>query len=193
MEPALWLEKTVFQITYTTGYAVLGLSVLVVSQKALRNLIADHRRARERYFQGRLMRYLNQYAPDDALLAPKKPGDSAILRDMLVRAAETLKGAVAQRIIQAFRQLGFVERELRRLRSRRWWIRAEASYHLGLMTAVEAKEPLRRALREKVYEAWFMAARSYAFLAGEEALPEILRTFTDCSRWASLEVSEIFL
>jgi HEAT repeat protein len=98
------------------------------------------------------------------------------LASILARYARKLRGEGRAEITQFFEERGGVDRELRRLRSRRGSHRAAAAFALGDMGSPRAAEPLIAALDDRVRDVRSSAARSLGMLEAQEAVPRLVRS-----------------
>jgi len=98
-----------------------------------------------------------------------------LLAELLARYARQLRGDARQRIGEFFETSGAVERELRRLRSRRRRRRTAAAYALGDMAARPACAELLRVLEgDRDREVRAAVARSLGRIGSPEAVPALI-------------------
>lgn len=98
-----------------------------------------------------------------------------MLAGVLARFARELRGAPRERIATFFERSGLVDRELRALRSRRTWRRAEAAQLLGDMSSALAVDALVIALEDPERDVRAAAARSLGGLGGEAAVEPLVQ------------------
>lgn len=92
--------------------------------------------------------------------------DRRVIQARLTAWIDRLDGAAREKLIELCEELGFVERELARLGSRRSLVRTAAAYQLGLMRSKRAAAPLLGELRKQRFgPALFVYARSFALCA----------------------------
>jgi len=113
------------------------------------------------------------------------------LRHVLVDFAQDITGDSSDRLVYFFYSFGFVEEEIRLIRSRHWWVRAHAARSMGLLGAKKAIAALTAALEDSHRDVRTQAMHSLVKLVGPEALKTILRLSTKLSRWDEIELSVI--
>jgi HEAT repeats len=101
--------------------------------------------------------------------------EALTLASILARYARKLRGDARVHIAEFFERGGDVERELRRLRSRRAVHRAAAAFALGDMGSRTAIPPLIAALDDRARDVRAAAARSLGRLEAELAVPRLVR------------------
>ena len=175
--------------------AVLLLTAYLVFCKAVRNGVDAYCRRREGFFSPRLVLFLCQESGDQLIsdLSPRRPGDRAVLLKLLLEGAENVSGEMTARLVDVFERYGFVRDAIRRLRSPRWWIRAEAAYQLGVMKSSTAVPALEEALQGSTVSVSTMASRALAGIQGMNAFPAIITHVKDASRWASHDMADILI
>ncbi len=185
----VWVWLFVVRTTQGCGWLVSALIASMVIHKTIRNQLDtyhDHRRA---LYQTRVIDFLSLEDASLAPLRPLRPNDALVVEELLLRHAENLRGDLGNRLREAFEQLGYVDREIRRLGSRQDWIRVEAAHRLGLMRSPLALKPLRSCLRKAPRDLWLAASHAMATIDPAQALQPILELFKDTSRWAWIEVA----
>ena len=155
-----------------SAIAVAAMLVLVVRQLVLTR---SERRRRERE---RALRPLALALVDGepVALAGLSREQARTLAAILGRYARKLRGEGRDRIAAFFQARGDVDRELRRLRSRRAVRRATAAFALGDMGAPAAIDPLVAALDDPARDVRASAARSLGRLEAEPAVPRLVRS-----------------
>jgi HEAT repeat protein len=81
-------------------------------------------------------------------LAPLSSFDRKLVRSILLRLALDLRGDTGEALSELYQHLGFLDRDLSRIRSWRATTRAQAAADLGLMRAVAALPALMKALTD---------------------------------------------
>jgi HEAT repeat protein len=104
-----------------------------------------------------------------------------------------MSGEPVDRLNFLFYELGMVEEDVRRLKDRRWWVRAQAARDLGLARARGAMAPLAEALEDPREDVRYEAMRALAASIGVEALPTILASHDRLSQWDAVELSVIVM
>ncbi|MBM4161965.1 MAG: HEAT repeat domain-containing protein [Ignavibacteria bacterium] len=115
------------------------------------------------------------------------------LRSVLIDLAGDVVGEAAERLAYFFSSLGFVQDELILLRSKKWWIRAQAARHLGSLRARRAIPLLTVALEDKDPGVRYEAIQALVRVQGVESLSAILRVTRRLSRWRAIELSTIIM
>jgi hypothetical protein len=113
------------------------------------------------------------------------------IRKVLIDFSRDLTGESFERLTYFFYGLSLVDDELQRLKSRSWWIRAEAANTLGRLRARKAIAPLTAALEDSHPDVRLEAMQALVILVGVEALRTILRISHNLSRWTAIELSII--
>jgi HEAT repeat protein len=111
------------------------------------------------------------------------------LKGVLLDFSQDLSGEARERLTYCYYALGFVDEEIRRMRDRRWWVRANAARALGRYRARRGMFVLTDALEDKREEVRSQAMKSLIALAGPEALRDILQRSKGISRWHAIELS----
>jgi HEAT repeat protein len=149
--------------------ALVTMLVLVTRRLALAR--AERRReAQERALRPLALALVDGEAPDVAAAQERA------LASILARYARKLRGESRTEITRFFEERGGVDRELRRLRSRRGSHRAAAAFSLGDMGSPRAAEPLIAALDDRARDVRSSAARSLGMLEAQEAVPRLVRS-----------------
>jgi len=105
--------------------------------------------------------------------------DARVLAGLIGRYRRRIRGESAERITAFFEQRGFVDRELRALRSPRAWRRASAAFALGDMGATTAVPALVGALQDSKRSVGASAARSLGSLEAVAAVDPIVHAFAE--------------
>jgi HEAT repeat protein len=112
------------------------------------------------------------------------------LQQVLEHLERDLSGNSVARITYLFERLGFVERSVRRLSCRRWWVRAEACRELASMRSRVALFPLIGMLQDREQEVRQEASRALIATVGvRDALGAILENVSSISRWFAIGLS----
>ncbi|GEM_PF-886910 len=116
-----------------------------------------------------------------------------VLRKVLTDFAQDLSGETAERLVYFFYAFGFVDELCELLKSRHWWIRAQAARDLGLIRARRGIRYLTAALEDVHPDVRNQAMQSLIVLVGVEALRTIFRISRDLSAWTQVELSVIVM
>jgi hypothetical protein len=116
-----------------------------------------------------------------------------VLQKVLIDFAQDLSGEAAERLVYFFYAFGFVEELCQLLKSRHWWIRAQAARDLGLVRARRGISYLTAALEDAHPDVRNQAMQSLIVLVGVEALRTIFRISRELSEWTQVELSVIVM
>jgi HEAT repeat protein len=109
----------------------------------------------------------------------------------LIDVAQDIAGESSDRLVYFFYSFGFVEEEIELIKSRHWWVRAQAAHTLGLLGARKAITALTGALEDPHPDVRNQATQSLIKLVGADALRTIFRISRNLSRWTAIELSVI--
>jgi hypothetical protein len=115
----------------------------------------------------------------------------AAIRSVLIDFSRDLTGESFDRLTYVFQHLSLASDEIKRLKDRSWWIRAEAADTLGRLRAHDAVVPLTAALKDPSGDVRREAMRGLLVLIGVGALRTILPTIRHLSRWTAIELSVV--
>jgi hypothetical protein len=127
------------------------------------------------------------------LLPTKRKHEREALRLTLIDFARDVSGEVSDRLVYFFYTFGFVDDEIKLLKDRRWWIRAQAARDAGLLKARRAISALTACLEDEHQDVRIQAMESLVRLAGVDALQTIFRVSRNLSQWTSVELSTIVM
>lgn len=136
----------------------------------------------------------------DSLLLPLRTGFDAVprrrremhfqaLTQVVLDFGKDLTGESVDRLVYLSYMFGIVDRLLRRLTHRRWWVRAEAAMDLGTVRARRAIAPLTAAVEDSHPDVRFQAIRALLTLVGVEALRTVFRVGRELTTWNMMELS----
>ncbi|MFC1522214.1 HEAT repeat domain-containing protein [Elusimicrobiota bacterium] len=111
------------------------------------------------------------------------------LQYVIVHRSFGMQGPELERISQAYDGLGFVDHDLKRLKSCFWWVRAEGARCLGQMKTKRVKQFLLIALKDKVVEVKLIAAWALGRIGDADAISSILEALVGASRLAGMRLS----
>ena len=171
--------------------AVLNVSMILatVGVKVLR-LFNERRLAdRKKRLEPPLYDFL---ATDDVshVLLEAKGEDREVLSALIVELLATLRGADRERLEGLAGELGFVKRDLNRLRSRGRWRRARAAENLGFFGGPVIVPQLAALLSDEDETVRAVAARALSRIGTPEAAQALARTLSDPSELTSLRAAE---
>jgi HEAT repeat protein len=172
---------------------VTGFTLLIVVNKIQREVREAWRRARRRELEPAVLEYAHG---KDAALLPALGGrlrlrDRRVVAETLLDFIQRVRGIERDRLGQALDSLGYVDRWLAGLGSRRWWKRADCAEKLGLAVARRAAPELPRLLRDEVPEVRLRAAKSLGAVGGQAAVSPLVHALADASRWSTIRVADI--
>src|SRR5215210_338067 len=124
------------------------------------------------------------------LLLQAKGEDREILSALVVELIASLRGADCERLVGLAWELGFVKRDLNRLRSRRRWRRARAAENLGFFGGPDVAPQLAALLSDEDETVRAVVARALSRIGTPEAAQALARTLSDPSELTSLRAAE---
>lgn len=155
--------------------------VAVLSVCALLFNVYDRFRAQYRCGRAAFAEEALRRGPADAtgeelarVLRPRRPGDAAIMEEALLKSMRLPRGPVFERLRLAAVSLGLVERNLRRLRSRRPHERGRAMRALGILRVPEAVPALCAVLDGERLDLKLIALRALAEIGDPAAIPYLI-------------------
>jgi HEAT repeat protein len=116
--------------------------------------------------------------------------DLEVLTALVVELLAALRGAQRHRLVALASDLGLVERDLRRLGSRRYWERARAAEQLGHYGQPELVRPLADLLDDDEETVRVVAARALSRLATAEAATALAEHLSSTSELTGLRMAE---
>ena len=148
MTPVVALEPLSTAVLVLAA-AVALLAILLLLQRGLGVLYRIRTDRREPVLAQAVYQAI-QVLPVDVTQLPRLSRfDRKLVRSLLLGLALDLRGDTGEAIAQLYRQLGFLKRDLARLRSWRASVRADAAADLGLSHAPEATSALLGALNDR--------------------------------------------
>ncbi|MBI4060754.1 MAG: HEAT repeat domain-containing protein [Elusimicrobia bacterium] len=175
--------------TQALALLVAGLIVALLLMKAGRILS----RRREAYWTAVLAPLLEEHlsGPTRRLepLASQARRAPEAARYLLVRRSFGAEGETHARLAEAYEKLGFMDGDLRRLRSPFWWVRAEAARCLGQMRCRPAKGRLLEALRDGVLEVRLLGSWALGRIGDADVVEPIITALVGYSRLAGMRLS----
>jgi len=172
----------------------LVLVAIIIVSKGWRQYVEASMRRRRLELEPAFFKYVVGTDPLDSYLPrPIHRGERELVEQILFDVGRVVKGAVRDRSREAFEKLGYVDHYLRKLRSRRWWARAEAAEKLGLMGSEKATRDLIDHMEDPVPEVRVRAARALGSIRTSEALLPLTRALWDPGRWSAIRVAGILI
>ncbi len=173
-----------------------GLTLLIVGNKGWRETRERLNRRRRTVLEPDIFKYIGGKGPEPIrghMPRPRTRRDLRLTEEILLDASRLVKGGASARITGAFESLGSVSDAVRALGSRRWWKRAEAAEHLGLMRSKQAVESLAVAMNDPISEVRIRSARALGLIRGSTSIRPLVGALADPSRWSAIRVAEILI
>jgi HEAT repeat protein len=169
------------------------LTVLIILEKAWRELRDRFRRARRRVLEPRVLAYAHgtETSIVSALGSAPRAGDRAVVAAILLDHVSRVRGIENERLCRALDELGFVDRFLDDLGSSNWWKRAEAAERLGLAGAKRATPQLSAALMDEVPEVRLRAAKALGLVGGRAAVLPLVHALSEPNRWSTIRIADV--
>jgi len=178
---------------FAIGTVFVVLTVLIVCNKAWREAREGYRRSRRRALEPKVLAWAHGSEPSliAAIGGPVRRRDREVLERVLLDHAQRVRGVEQRRLNQALEELGYVDRFLEGLRSRRWWRRADAAEKLGLAGAIRATAALSEAMRDESPEVRMRAAKALGLLGSEASVRELVHALQETNRWSTIRIADI--
>ena len=181
--------ELIFRLSLAASAALLALvaflTLTLIAIKAVRQVWQKYRRRREVYYRPAVLQAISGGPPLSGaadLRSPSRIGDRVIVEGLLLQWGRSVKGEAHDRLCVAFREAGFTDDELERLKSRRWWIRASAARKLGLMRCEKAAPDLVISLEDASLDVRLAAAWALGRLGDWPAAASIVQALAHHSR-----------
>ncbi len=176
-----------------TGAIFLAVTVLIVANKAWRETREGWLRSRRRVLEPKILRWA--HGEDDSILpalgGPPTGADARAIELILLDHLERVRGIERDRLGRALDELGFIDRYLEGLESRRWWKRAECAERLGLGGARRTVGSLIKVLDDEVSEVRLRAAKALGRLGGISAARPLIHALGEPNRWSTIRIADI--
>ena len=171
----------------------LLLTVVIVVEKARREVRDGFRRARRRALEPLVLGYAHGQDPSilTSLGGALAARDRVVVESILLDHAARVKGIENERLCRALDELGFVARFLADLRASSWWRRAEAAEKLGLAGAKRAAPQLTAALSDDVPEVRLRAAKALGLVGGRAAVLPLVHALSEPNRWSTIRIADV--
>lgn len=219
MPPSGWPESGVAAAVLSLIIAIsainLGLVLFLVIRRATISAATTYRKNRQRHYAGLVYGTLIG-APDRAdfraltswtgirlaraetlvvhgVSVRLRPGDRAVLERMFIRMAMELRGSDRETMTAIFEDAGYVDHQIRRLRSRRWWLRLSAAQKLGVMRSNEATLLLTHTLDDRNRDVRIGALRALGEIGDVRSFDRLLAAMKDERRWEPVLIAEVVL
>jgi HEAT repeat protein len=113
------------------------------------------------------------------------------VEEVLLDHAQRVRGVERERLGRAIDELGYVDRYLGGLESRRWWRRADSAERLGIAGAVRATQRLARSLSDPEPEVRIRAAKALGAVGGKAAITPLVHALAEPNRWSTIRIADI--
>lgn len=165
-------------------------------------LLLVQRLARDAAFQRRRRIMARHRSLVDAVLEPELPEGTLerlaviparhipVVAALLLAPLRVVTGTLVERLREAARRMGLIDRWLSELGHRRWWRRAEAARALGLMREPSAVDRLIAALDDDHEEVRAAAVDALGMSGDRRAIPALLSRVQDQSRHQRARIVE---
>lgn len=187
------MERIVVETILATSAAFLVLTVLIVANKAQREIREGWRRARRRELEPRVLAWAHGDAPSvlSVLGGGLAKKDRRVYEEIVLDHVERVRGVERERLARTLDELGFVQGWRRGVRSRGWWHRAAAAEKLGLARASRATEELVAAMKDPNEEVRLRAAKALGAIGGKAAVEPLVRALSEPNRWSAIRIADI--
>ena len=175
------------------GAVVLSLSIYLI----IHRYFSLRRASLEKRAHDRLQPLVLQFAFDDlATIMFLRTGlvsksDFPILKDMLINFATQIRGAAKDRLVYAYKALGFLEDDIKDIKSRKWWLQGRAAHAIGMMRILEAGPHLIPLVDSSHLEVRLMAGYALGRLEDVRAVRVLLKEAAQSSRWIRIRLFEL--
>lgn len=177
------------------GGVFLTLTLAIVSNKAWRETRDGWRRSRRRILEPKILTWVHGQAASVLSAiggAPSRLARQAV-EETLLDHVRRVRGVERDRLGKALDELGYVDRWIRGLGSRRWWKRAESAERLGEAGAGRASQRLAALLDDAVPEVRIRAAKALGAVGGKAAVPRLIEALRAPDRWSTIRIADILV
>lgn len=175
------------------GAVFVGLTLVIVGNKAWREVRQQRRRDRRAALEPAVLAYA--HGSDVSIRAAVGMGSGRVERDVLEEVlldlTQRVRGAELENLSRALDELGYVDHWIRGLSSRRWWRRAEAAEKLGISGCRRAIESLIPLMRDDVHEVRMRVAKALGILGGSSSVRELVQALNEPNRWSTIRIADI--
>jgi HEAT repeat protein len=173
------------------GGAVFMLALVIVLARSVAALIGLRTSQREPILTRRVHLVLENTPVNGREFQRLSRFDRSLVRSILLGLALDLRGETADAIATLYRELGFLEKDLARLNSRRATTRASAAGDLGLIRFAGAVPALLRAFDDPDVRVRQAAVWAVGRVGGQAALHALIRLLADPSRAVAQRAQEV--
>ena len=171
----------------------LAITTVIIAAKAWREIRDAWRRSRRRVLEPAVLAHAHGGDPSilPALGGRLRGSDRAVLELILLDHVHRVRGIEKDRLGRVLDELGYVDRYLSGLRSRRWWSRADAAEKLGLSGATRSTPKLVEAMSDPSHEVRLRAAKALGVVGGTAAIQPLIATLAEPNRWSTIRIADI--
>jgi HEAT repeat protein len=187
------MERLIVETILTTGAVFLVLTVVIIANKAQRELREGWRRARRRDLEPVILAWAHGDSPSvlSVLGGGLARKDRLVFEEIVLDHVQRIRGIERERLARTLDELGFVAHWRRRLSASGWWQRAEAAEKLGLAHAEKAADQLVVAMNDPMEEVRLRAAKALGTIGGKEAAEPLVRALSEPNRWSAIRIADI--
>jgi len=183
-------------LIYTILIVILvftGLTILIICGKAWRETVEMYHRSRRKELEPAILAYAHgeRVSILPVIGGKVRARDRHIVQTILLEFIQRVRGVEQERLGRALDELGFVARNIERLKSSRWWSRADAAEKLGLSGAVNATEALVATLDDQVPEVRIRAASALGRVGGKASVVPLIEALGEPNRWSTIRIADI--
>ncbi len=117
--------------------------------------------------------------------------DFPFMQEILINFTTHIKGNAKDRLVDAYKELGFLESDINNINSRKWWLQGRAAHAIGVMRIPEAGTHLTSLIDSPHLEVRLMTAYALGRLGDIRAVRLLLREAAGSSRWIEIRLFEL--
>lgn len=175
---------------------VLVLAIGLVITKFLRQIWAKYSSSRGTFYLPLILQAIageTDAFSASLFRAKRRFGDWKIVELEILKWSGSIRGFGHKKLCRIFEETGFADYEIRRLKSFRWWIRAQAAQRLGQMLCSKASPALEQVLEDRSFEVRLTASWALAKLGDSKAVDRIVQSLAHSSKLAAARLTNIIL
>ncbi|MBN1980853.1 MAG: HEAT repeat domain-containing protein [Chitinivibrionales bacterium] len=112
---------------------------------------------------------------------------------ILLENVEFLKGEMVAEIALLYTALGFYGKDIRMIKSKKWWQRAEAARHLGKLRIEGSVQHLSSLLNDSKEEVRLAAAQALSYTGNEQIIHLLIKTIQKSDRWTAQRLISLLM
>jgi len=183
---------TLYLAASLQALVILAVIYLLI-QRALRHIGQRYIDRRIQRFQPAVLSLLIDPQELSPLTSGLRPFDRAIIESLLMEQASELRGVDRENMTQAFERLGYIDKNVSRLRSKRGWRRLEAASKLGVTRSMSSVPALLDASRDTIEDVRLFAVRALCEMNDTRGLRLMFEAMEDAPHWTPERVAEAIL